>query len=217
MAFPQRVELWRTMVTQEIERQRLPFPADYLLAVIQRESNGKPGIVNPRSGASGLTQVMPIALKDYNQHHAEKYAMVQLRDPDQPRCQIRVGLWVLKTFFRSAHRYLKKRLETIPLDDLVKITDTFYAAGPKNAKHRLNKLTKPTWVNVRARFPNWDRVTPAELVWQRATADVIWNLPKIEKWLKTKIEDERKHAIGGAAIAIFIIALAFAFMQKGKK
>jgi hypothetical protein len=215
MVFPKRVERWRSMVQSEIDRLGVPFPADYQLGIIQRESNGKPGEVNPVSGASGLTQVMPITIKDYNQHHTHKYTMSQLRNPNEPRIQIRVGLWVLKTFFRSAHRYLKKRLETIPLDELVKVTDTFYAAGPKNAKSRLNKI-KPTWANVKARFPNWDRIAPAELVWERSSRKGLWDLPAVEQWLRTAITDERQTAVGGAAIALLILVAAIAIM-KGKK
>ena len=178
------VERWRSLVESELERSGYPLPPEHVLAVMQRESSGKIGIVNPSSGASGLMQVMPIALKDYNKHNSPRYTMSDLRSKSQSaaRIQIRVGMWILARFVRGAYRYLKKRLGTVALDDLIRIADFFYAAGPGNSRKRLDKIERPTYDAVKQRFPTWDRIKPAQLVWDRVEKwGGKWNLPKIDQ------------------------------------
>lgn len=214
MTFPSSVLQWESIAKAELEKQGLPFPVSYVLSIIQRESNGKSGVKNPSSGASGLMQVMPVALRDYNNHHESKYTMEQLRDPAQPQIQIRVGTWILKTFFRSAYNYLKKRLSDVPLDDLVKITDTFYAAGPGAARKKLDTIL-PLWTNVVSSFPSWDRVKPAELIWSRSSENGTWSMPNISAWLEGEISVEKEKI---TTAAIFVIAiLAIAWLALGKK
>lgn len=214
------VERWRTAVQQEIDRLGVPLPVEQVLAVMWRESNGAPGAVNPSSGASGLMQVMPIALKDYNQNHKNKYTMAQLRGktPASAAIQIRVGLWILAQFVKIAYRYIKKKVGQVALDDLVRIADTFYAAGPGAARKRLDKIETPTWEAIRARLPNWDRVRPAELVWERANeGGAAWNLPAIDQWLEGTLVIDKKKAVGGAVLGLLIIALAWFWFSKKKK
>lgn len=214
------VEKWRATVDQELDRLVAPLPTSQVLAIIWRESNGRVGVKNPKSGASGLMQVMPIALKDYNQNHAQKYTMDQLRatDPASAAIQIRVGTWILARFMKAAYKYLKSRIGDVPLDELVKVTDTFYAAGPGASRRRLDKIQNPTWSNIKARFPDWDRIIPAELIWTRANDDgADWDLSDIDKWLEGQIIIDNKKNIGGALIGVLIIVAAWFYFQKGGK
>lgn len=212
------VEKWRYLALHEISKLGVPLPVEHILAIMQRESNGKAGVVNQSSGASGLMQVKRIALKDYNQNHSVQYTMDQLRGTDQNSAaiQIRVGLWILSRFVKSAYKYLKGKLGTVPLDDLIRVSDTFYAAGPGNAKPKLDQLNRPTWAAIKQKFPDWDRVVPAELVWNIANEEgAIWDLPRIDNWLEEEITNETNKAVGGALIGILIILAAWMWFQKG--
>jgi soluble lytic murein transglycosylase-like protein len=217
---PKGVEQWRSMIASELNRSGYPLPPQLVEAVMYRESRGNVGAVNPSSGASGLMQVMPIALKDYNQNHQHKYTMAQLRGKTQSaaRIQIRVGLWILARFWRGAFRYLKKRLGEVALDDLARIADFFYAAGPGNSRKKLDKINRPTYDAVKARYPNWDRIIPAQKVWDYVAAHGgTWNLQAVDNWLKGGVIIDNKKTAMGAAMGIIIIAVALWLMQKGKK
>ena len=72
---------WAPLVSEQLTAQGVPLPASLILAVINVESNGKAGIVNPKSGASGLMQVMPGTLTDYNQRHGKNYPLSAMRSP----------------------------------------------------------------------------------------------------------------------------------------
>lgn len=217
---PKGVEQWRNLIASELDRSGYPLPPQLVEAVMYRESRGRVGAVNPSSGASGLMQVMPIALKDYNQNHSRKYTMAQLRAKTHSaaQIQIRVGLWILARFWRGAYKYLKKRLGEVPLDDLARIADFFYAAGPGNSRKKLDKINRPTYDAVKARYPNWDRIVPAQNVWDYVGAHGgTWDLTALDKWLKGGVIIDNKKTAMGAAGAIIIIAIALWLMQKGKK
>jgi soluble lytic murein transglycosylase-like protein len=211
---------WRSLVESELDRSRYPLPPELVLAVMKRESNGKTGEVNTTSGASGLMQVMPIALKDYNQHHKNKYTMSDLRSRTTAgaRIQVRVGIWLLARFWRGAYNYLKKRLGNVALDDLARIADFFYAAGPGNSRKKLDKIKRPTYDAVKARYPKWDRIIPAQLVWDRvAQHGGQWDIESIDKWLEGGILIEKKKTMLGAALGLVLIAVAWWYFQKGTK
>ena len=139
------VEKWSTLINSELGRAGYPLPPELVKAVMYRESRGNVGAINPSSGASGLMQVMPIALKDYNQNHQRKYTMADLRGKTQTaaKTQIRIGLWILARFWKGAFNYLRKRLGEVALDDLARIADMFYAAGPGNSKKKIAKVHQP--------------------------------------------------------------------------
>jgi hypothetical protein len=214
------VDQWRSLVGAELDRSRYPLPPELVLAVMKRESNGKVGVINSSSGASGLMQVMPIALKDYNQNHKLKYTMADLRSKTSAgaRIQVRVGLWILATFWRGAYRYLKKKLGEVALDDLARTADFFYAAGPGNARKKLDKIARPTYDAVKARYPNWDRIVPAQRVWDWvSTHGGKWELDAIDNWLESGILAEKKKTMLGAALGLVLIAVAWWFFTKGTK
>ena len=206
-----RVERWRPMVTDELRQSGYPLPVELVLAVIYRESRGTVGAVNPSSGASGLMQIMPIALRHYNQNHSRKYRMSDMKAKTMAgaKAQIRVGIWILATFWRSAYRYLKRRLGSVALDDLVKIADMFYAAGPAATKRRLDKI-KPTYENAKAAYPKWDRIIPAQRVWDWVSDHGgQWNMSAIDEWLESNLVTEQKKTKLGAVIALLMIAFAW--------
>lgn len=210
---------WRALIDSELDKSGYPLPPELVEAVMHRESRGRVGAVNPSSGASGLMQVMPIALKDYNQNHTQKYKMSDLRSKTSAgaRVQVRVGLWILGRFWRAAYKYMKKKLATVALDDLAKISDIFYAAGPGNARKRLDKIV-PTYDNAKAAFPKWDRIIPAQKVWDYvASAGGDWKLQAIDDWLESGVLIEKKKTYMGAALGVVIIAIAVWYFQKGSK
>ena len=212
------VERWRSYVNSELKRSGYPLPPEHVLAVMDRESRGHAGAVNPKSGASGLMQVMPIALKDYNNHNSPKYTMAILRAKTDSagRIQIRVGLWILARFVRGAYNYLQKRLKNVKLDDLIRTADFYYAAGPGNARKKLDQIKRPTYDAVKARFPNWSRVVPAQRVWNFVQKHGgQWDLPAIDDWLESNILIEKKKTKIGAAAGLVAIALAWSWFGKG--
>lgn len=209
------VKEWRSVVQEELDKAGYPLPPEYPLALIQRESNGIAGAQNPHGGDSGLMQVRPIALRDYNDHHSEKYSMTDLRgkDASSARIQIRVGIWILANFMRVAFKYLQRRLGEVSLDDLVKITDTFYAMGPAGAKKKLDTV-KPKWTIIKARYPDWHRIKPAERIWDTTIDEgAQWKLDDINQWLSSDLVDENKKTIGGAALALLILAFGFLWLK----
>jgi len=52
-------------------------------AVIQTESNWKGDAYNKKSGATGLGQITPIALEDFNTLKKEKLTMADMKDPQK--------------------------------------------------------------------------------------------------------------------------------------
>jgi len=210
---------WRELIASELDRSGYPLPVELVQAVIHRESRGNVGAVNPSSGASGLMQVMPIALKDYNQNHAVKYTMSDLRSKtaNGAKIQIRVGLWILGRFWRGAYNYLKKRLGEVALDDLARISDFFYAAGPGTTKKKLDKVPRPTYDAVKIAFPGWDRIEPAQKVWDYvADQGGQWNLSALSNWLEGALVVDKKKTALGAALAVILIGVAL-WVMKGKK
>lgn len=174
---------WASIAAEEIGRQQLPFPVELILAIIDCESGGVAGVKNPKSGASGLMQVMPIALKSYNSIHSVKYTIDDLRDSSNPVAQIRVGTWIIGQFWRSAFDYLSKRLQSVPIDELAKISDLFYVAGPAAVKKLLEKLPNPTYAALRAAFPTWNALPHPERVFDRVSTQSISEIA-VNKWLE---------------------------------
>lgn len=175
------------VVRQEIETGNYPFPQPLIEALIRVESNWKPGIVNPNSGASGLMQLMPITLRDYNLHNWPKLTMDDLQGVSLAsiRSQVKTGLWALGTFWRGAYAYLQPKLGTVPLDELVKIADLFYVAGPSATKKKLATLDTPTFEKVSTTYPDWNALPHPNKVWTYTIAeDPVWDLEAIDSWVR---------------------------------
>lgn len=201
---------WAPIVQQELSSQGIPLPIELILAVIDIESQGVPGIENEKSGASGLMQVMPVVVEDYNNAHKQKTSIERMRDPNLGKEQIKVGIWILGQFWKGAYSYLKKRLTTVPIDELMKIADLFYVAGPGAAKKRLNKLSVPSWNAVQSSYPEWNALPHTKKAIEK-TEGVIFDLDSIGKWLEGAVGkiDQKK----GVSMAVVIIAAGMLLMR----
>jgi hypothetical protein len=185
MAYPKNVERWRSTALAELSKFQIPLPVELILSVIERESAGIAGDVNQKSGASGLMQIMPIALTDYNQRHGTKYTMADMRgdDPLSAQRQVEVGVATVGHFWRSAYRYLSDRYgsqSAVPIEELARIADLFFAAGPGATQNRLDKISAPFWENVQKAYPTWNALPHPRHVLKEPKP---WNLPAIQAWL----------------------------------
>lgn len=210
-----KVEGWRNIVREEQSRINSPLPENLVLAVIHVESRGYPGTANPKTGASGLMQVMPDTLKWYNRQTGDNIPLSQLRSSSHGREQIRVGLWVMHQFWRSANKYLSSRLTDIPVDELGKIADLFYVAGPVAAKRRLDKLKVPFFVYAEKRFPNWNALPHPRNVWAVLPPETPWDTDGISAWLKSQVKKIRKSK-ETSIVMIAVLAIGYWWFMKGK-
>jgi hypothetical protein len=213
-----QVQKWAPAVQAELQRVNVPLPVDLILSVIHTESRGKAGLVNKTSGASGLTQIMPNTLVWYNENHqSEPVELSELRsssDMDAIK-QIRVGVWVLAKFWKGAFNYLSGRLGEVPIDELARIADLFYVAGPGATKKRLDKLDSPTWAAVQAHFPTWAALPHPRNVFSHLEG-LQWPLEAISNWLKTgKILGMIPSPEDGFVIAVLGILVAW-YLLRGK-
>lgn len=164
---------WGPLVAAELQQQGLPFPPELILAVIDVESSGVAGIVNPKSGASGLGQVMPSALETYNNAHSVKFTMNDMRDRENGIAQIRVMAWLIGQFWRGAYHYLAQRLSSVPIYQIAKIADLFYAMGPGLTKKLLEKLPVPTFENFEKRYAQSNALPHPHRVFDRVDVNSI--------------------------------------------
>lgn len=92
------------------ERYRGGIPIEYVRALVERESNGQP---TARSGsASGLMQIVPVVLDDYNKRHGTTYRSEHLRDP---RTNVAIGCELLRIIIAS-YRKNHPRIRTLQTD-----------------------------------------------------------------------------------------------------
>lgn len=222
--FLNRVERWRPIAAAEINRGRYPFPVELILALTQYESGGNAGATNPKSGASGLIQVMPGTLKTYNRNSAQKVSLATMRSSTElaGRLQLRVGLWVLGRYWRSAFRWLSKHNQTteVPLHDLVVFGDGFYAAGPARVKDLARNLKPANWSTWSARYPKSNITQHGDRVWDLTDKhNPIWDLQSINNWVQRDDSSILPPVIqtnmGGFLIALVIMAAASLYFEKG--
>lgn len=73
--------LWVT--TSKCEAQGIPINLDI---IAQIESSGNPMAVNERTGATGMYQIMPVCLEDYNKYHkGNMYTIKEMYDQAKAR------------------------------------------------------------------------------------------------------------------------------------
>lgn len=229
--FPPNIERWRAKADQEIARASLPLPTELILSVIKAESGGDPAALSSAK-AMGLMQVMPGTLTWYNDKHSTNYSNEQFRA--SPDAQIRVGVWVLKNFWRSAYRYLKNRTQNIGVDLLSKGASLFYVYGPGRAREFWDRVD-PTYEAFAARYPNSSPIKNgyATKIWGWANdAGASWATDAINKWLGgDSIDDggtdddtdtdtdngqDDNKTKAGAIVAIGLMLVAwYYFKQKG--
>lgn len=213
------VQRWHEIAQKEIDRVRNPLPVEHILVLIERESRGRAGALNPTRGDSGLMQVIPESLQTYNANHQQKYTIQQLRGTSNSDAaiQIRVGLWILSHYVKKVYKYLKSKIGSVSLDDLVKLADASYASGWGNVKPKLDRLQNPTWDALKTKFPNWGRIEPGEKIWKRANEEgATWSLPAIDRWLEGEIQIDDGKKMNGAIIGILIIIIAWAMFGRKK-
>lgn len=83
------------------ERYRGSLPLAYVRALVERESDGHPGVRT--SSAVGLMQIVPVVLADYNRRHGTAYQSAQLVDP---ATNVAIGCELLRliaTSYRKNH------------------------------------------------------------------------------------------------------------------
>jgi len=207
-------EKWRGAVLEELTKQNVPLPSDLIVSLINVESRGQPGLINKKSGASGLTQVMPVTLKDFNKRTGKNYTMNDLQRDDYSSAlkQIEVGISVLSFYWRSAFAYLSKRYDDVPIDELAHIADLFYVAGPGATKKRLDKLNNPTWHEIQNAFPKWKALPHPRNVFK---TPILWNIEDIGSWLSGSISKIAKNPVTGFAFGILILMATY-WLLKGK-
>lgn len=205
---------WYEIVASELARSGVPLPVDLILGVIDVESGGTVGSVHPGSRAAGLMQVLPGTLAEYNKHHTIKipYDVLTQKNLSAGAQQIRVGLWVLATYWKSAYRYLRPKLGTLPIEQLAKIADLFYRAGPGATKKRLDKLSSPTFEALVSASPDWEPLRHVRRLFDRV--DPQWDLGRISDWLDKA--EPTKQSSQGVLIAAIVFLLALYLLRKDK-
>ena len=213
------VKKWLPIVELEIKRNSYPFVSALVLSVIQRESQGTAGAVNPKSGASGLMQVMPATLRDYNKHNPPiSLETLRSNSIEAGRQQIKVGLWVLGRFWRNAYKWIREIRETVPLDELAKFGDAFFAAGPARIKGMAKN--RRTWAQWSNEYPDSIITVRGNAIWQQtAEQKPTWNLSAVDQWVEAGSEAIQKNKQGFAVdlIILAVASLALKYFQKGKK
>jgi hypothetical protein len=202
---------WLPQIHAELERQSIPIPGALIAALIHVESRGVPGLTNPTSGASGLLQVMPKTLEWYNEKNSP-IPLAVLRSPSGSTEQIRVGIWVLSRFWRSAYEYLRKRQSTIPVEQLAEIADLFYVAGPGASREHLDQVEPATLSALEQRFPTWNALPHPRNVF--ALGPFPFDLARISAWLETGYLSRRRAEKIGALAALLIFWLAGQWLGK---
>jgi len=220
-----KVEKWANAVSAELKRQGVPLPEELVLAVMYVESRGKAGLVNPNSGASGLMQVMPGTLLDFNQRHGRNYTIADLQGKSQAAAmkQIEVGIAVLAHYWKSAYKYLSKRLSDVPIDLLGRVADLFYVAGPGRTQKRLNKLSNISWDSIESQYSKWAAMPHPRKVYADEY-DHPFNLQVIDHWLKGPLQkgpagpisEPAKDPKMGFALGVLLLMAAY-WAMKGKK
>lgn len=217
------VQKWEPAVVAELQRQGVPLPPELILAVMWVESRGKAGLQNTKSGASGLMQVMPGTLLDFNKRHGKNYTIADLRGDSNAAAmkQIEVGIAVLARYWKSAYKYLSKKLSDVPVDLLAHVADLFYAAGPGATQKRLNKLSTITWDAITSQFSQWAALPHPKNVFETVLEgeQPPYDLDSIGNWLETKI-DKVKSPIEdpkmGFALGVVLLMAAY-WLMKGKQ
>lgn len=207
------------MIAAELATQKVPLPNELILDVIRVESGGQTGNVNPKSGASGLMQVMPGTLKDFNKRHGYSYTLDDMRSASEEAAkkQIRVGIAVLAHYWRQAYKYLTSRMATVPIDELAHVADLFYAAGPGATQKRLDKLPMPTWAAIQTAYPNWAAIPHPTKIFATPKP---WNLSAIGSWLESagsKIPAMVQDPRTGFAMGVLLLMAAYWWLDKKGK
>jgi len=225
-----RTKQWLPMIKNELAGKGYPFPPELITALIPAERAGAVGTINKKSGASGLMQVMPIALKSYNQNNPEKYKMAHLRGKNDTDAaiQIRVGTWILGHYWRKANKYLHRRSIDPTIHDLALTGSMFYVAGPRPIKNRLDKLARPDASAVLNRWgdSSWKPIVYAKRLWNLCAAqNPNWDLTAVKSWLGNAAQPQPvtppplvaspiPSTLNGLLLGLMVLAVAAYYLSK---
>lgn len=208
---------WRAVAQAEIDRIGSDLPAALVLAVWWRESRGVPGIRNLDGGAaSGLGQLLPIAVDFYNQNHATSYTIADLRGTDERSIaiQVQTSIWLLRWNLSRAVQWLP---DTDPRDQYL-VALLSYAQGWRAVRERLNGLRRKgiplSWSSLRACYPDGWQGKAGALDYADGTFDVFERLfglpePAELRELPAPVQELRPliPTVGGVLIAGLVCSI----------
>jgi hypothetical protein len=222
MNFPPSVLRWEALTREEIARGGYPFPVEYPLSVCLVESGGSVGEVNPKSGASGLMQVMPGTLATYNKNNSPDVPLSHLRstNPIYAPEQMRVGLWVMGRYLKQGYNWIVETTPNPALSDIIKISDLMYVRGPAGVKRDFKNTTPHTFAAMETALPNYQPFAHPRKVWKWTTVNnnPVWDVEGIDRWV-TGVEEPPAipppniATTNGFMGALLILALASWYLQ----
>jgi hypothetical protein len=158
-----------------------------VLSVILAESGGDVGQVNPNSGASGLMQVMPKTLDSYNNNHADKITLAQMRshNPLDGASQIRVGLWVMGRYVKKSFVWISETNPNPALADLIRIECLMYLGGPGLVYQKFGHMSDRRFDTLVAAYPNWPYWKyPRKIwMWTATNNNPTWDIEALDRWV----------------------------------
>jgi len=210
-----RVEALRGAISEVIASQHLPIPTELIMGLVDLESGGDPTQINPNSGAMGLTQLMPIAIKDYNQRHKTTHSAASVMA--SPKLQLEIGVDIYAQYLRKAWRLLAGK---VPFNtrDIVSTALMCYVWGPGNVELFFKKIESPTWDFIQQNYHDSKAPKYARVVLSRAAElNPVWNDEALKSWLSATspggytptvplISDSNRK---GVVLALALFALGF--------
>ena len=159
-------ERWRPLVVAELERIGSTVPPELVLAAWWNESRGDPSQVNS-IGATGLGQVLPVALRFYNGATSNALSIADLRGTSSRAValQARVSIYLYDHHARRVAGWMPADADP---RDLYMLGLLSYHQGWGAVRARLQGLPDAglpeTWESVRAHYPTGWR-TPGARMW----------------------------------------------------
>lgn len=223
MIFPSDVLRWENLTRDEIARGGYPFPVELPLSVCLVESSGSVGEVNPNSGASGLMQIMPNTLKDYNKNNSPDIPLSHLRSSDHKYApeQMGVGLWVMGRYLKQGYNWISETNPNPPLSDLIKVSDLMYVRGPAGVRSDFRDVTSRLFADLEERRPNYQPFAHPRKVW-RWTAEenhAVWDMNAIDEWVTgqtdpPELPPPQIATQNGFIAALLVLAVASYYFSK---
>jgi len=180
MKWPPKIERFRKYVLWECK----DIPPDLILAIIQNESGGQPGIAGRRGTkcgplpsvnggtrdvcqAYGLMQIHPHTVASWNEKGDEVAFIEDMEGNDERaiRLQIRIGCWYLARCVAGLHRWDSSAFPSISsinaTEDQVRLALIGYAVGLGAVLKKLKQLkaaNRPlTYNEIVKTFPDWGK------------------------------------------------------------
>lgn len=195
MPFNNSVERWREWATWEAK----DVPVDLLLAIVQAESDGKPGVksAGPSNCADlptdagqveticndlGLCQISPQTAQFFNSHAPPPgLTLDDLTGSDERavRQQLRAGAWYLAYCSAGLNQSYPQRFKAKSIadadDNQIKVALAAYGAGLGGTREKLAILSARrlplTFVQLSASFPDWHGLKGANKKWSIYSAN----------------------------------------------